>query len=111
MQLHLHYCCGELSDLHFISSKQCNQSSADDADHCCEKGRCCSFIHIDLKIDDSHQPSEPGRFALPVFCESARCIVPLIVEETAQSVRFSEDHSPPPNSKRYLLFHSLVFYA
>jgi hypothetical protein len=111
MQLHLHHCCGELSDLHFFASKECLQEPEGEDDHCCKKGNCCSFIHIDLKIDDSHQPSEPERFAPPVICEPTRCIAPIIIEETCQSASISEDHSPPLNSKRYLLFHSLVLYA
>jgi hypothetical protein len=111
VQLHLHYCCGELSDLHFFASKECHHEPEGKEDHCCKKGNCCSFIHIDLKVDDSHQPSETARFIPTTFSEPIVCSNPIASVSTAQAITFSKNDYPPPNSKRYLLFHSLVLYA
>ena len=111
MQLHLHYCCGHLSDFHFLPSDTCNHTSENNDDHCCKKGDCCSFIHIDLKVDESHQPSEIARFIPTIFSEQIVYSSPIACVNTAQAITFSKNDYPPPNSKRYLLFHSLVLYA
>jgi hypothetical protein len=111
MQLHLHYCCGELSDLHFFASTDCKQTPGDEEDHCCKKGNCCSFIHIDLKVDDSHQPSETARFIPIEIAQSSDYSVPCIAMLTGLTDFITESHSPPPISRRYVLYRSLVLYA
>jgi hypothetical protein len=111
MQLHLHYCCGQLSDFHFLPSDTCNHTSETNEDHCCKKENCCSFIHIDLRVEDSHQPSEIARFIPFDFSEPIVFCSPNIVRNDSSGIEFVENNSPPPNSKRYLLFGSLVLYA
>jgi hypothetical protein len=111
IQLHLHYCCGHLSDFHFLPVEHCSHGTESEDDHCCKKGNCCSFIHIDLKVDDSHQPSETARF-IPI--ETAPSIHFALQEQTKHSgfPDFeSESHSPPPICRRYVLYRSLVLYA
>jgi hypothetical protein len=110
IQLHVHYCCGEVSDVHLSAEQSCNHG-ADDDHNCCKKGSCCSYIHLDLTIDDSHQPSETASFT-PVDC-----ISPTIEHERLQVFSTSaytllrcEDASPPI-AKRFLLFHSMILYA
>lgn len=111
MQLHLHYCCGKLSDFHFLPSGECNHATESDEDHCCKKENCCSFIHIDLKVDDSHQPSETARFipldVAPTF-EFSVSEQPVLTGLCGFS---ADNHSPPPISRRYVLYRSLVLYA
>ena len=111
MQLHLHYCCGELSDFHFLPSDTCDHSSEKDDDQCCKKGNCCSFIHIDLKVDDSHQPSETARFSPIEIAESSDYSVPCKAMLTGITDLITERHSPPPIGRRYVLYQSLVLYA
>jgi len=112
VQLHLHYCCGHLSDFHFQATNDCEHGN--DEEHegdCCGKQHCCSFIHIDLKVDESHQPSELARFIPILFLEPNVPLPAMDVCANSNIIDFSENDSPPPNSKRYLLFHSLVLYA
>ena len=111
MQLHLHYCCGELADLHLFSAEQGCDSHANEDDHCCKKGNCCSFFEIDLRVDDSHQPSEQARYtpfeiAQPFVYRYATQNSPPRLEGFK-----SESHSPPPISRRFMLYGSLVLYA
>jgi len=111
MQLHFHYCCGELADLHLFSSAHCGHNEQQDEDHCCKKSNCCSFIHLDLKVDDSHQPSENFRLlpidvAQPIACYSTS--EPSVISRPGFT---SVSHSPPPISKRYVLYQALVLYA
>jgi len=111
MQLHLHYCCGELSDLHLFSAEQGCDSNANEDDHCCKKGSCCTFFEIDLSVDDSHQPSEQARYtpfeiAQPfVYRYATHNSLPRL-----EGFK-SESHSPPPISRRFMLYGSLVLYA
>lgn len=111
MQLHLHYCCGELSDLHFFASKECHQEPEGEEDHCCKKGNCCSFIHIDLKVDDSHQPSETARFTPLEIAQSFDYSLPSTDVLTSIKGFIKESHSAPPISRRYVLYRALVLYA
>jgi len=111
VQLHLHYCCGELSDLHFFATKECHQEPEGEEDHCCKKGSCCSFIHIDLKVDDSHQPSETARFIPIEIAQSFDYSLPCMAALNDQTGFITESHSPPPISRRYVLYRSLVLYA
>ncbi len=111
MQLHLHYCCGELADFHLLTSEHCTHDDGGSEDHCCKKENCCSFIHIDLRVEDSHQPSEIARFIPFDFSEPIVFCSPAIVRNDSSGIEFVENNSPPPNSKRYLLFGSLVLYA
>ena len=111
IQIHLHYCCGKLSDFHFFPTTTCDHSSGEDNDHCCKKNNCCSFLHIDLGIDDSHQPSESSRL---LTCEVSQTHIPCY-EQTHAPILIHRFHKPdssaPPNYPRYLLFRSLVYYA
>jgi hypothetical protein len=111
VQLHLHYCCGELSDFHFFASKDCKQTPSDHEDHCCKKGNCCSFIHIDLKVDDSHQPSETARFIPIEIAQSLDYSLSCMATLNGHTGFITESHSPPPISRRYVLYRSLVLYA
>jgi len=111
MQLHLHYCCGKLADLHLFSSEHCGHSEQSDEDHCCKKENCCSFIHIDLRVEDSHQPSEIARFIPFVFSDPLVYCPSNAVNNDSSRIEFVQNDSPPPNSKRYLLFNSLILYA
>jgi hypothetical protein len=108
--LHLHYCCGHLSDIHLFGQVNCNHDH-DDSDHCCKKNDCCSFVHVDLKIDDSHQPTESSAFHLvefPVKKEIAFNVVSF--NSLGSSFQTIEDSSPPIE-RRFVLFHSLMLYA
>ena len=111
MQLHLHSCCGKLSDFHFLSANHCDHSSESDNDHCCKKDNCCSFIHIDLKVDDSHQPSETARFTPIEIAESFDYSLASIAMLTGLKGFITESYSPPPLSRRYVLYRALVLYA
>ncbi len=111
MQLHLHYCCGELADFHLLTSEHCTHNNEGSEDHCCKNENCCSFIQIDLRVEDSHQPSEIARFIPFYFSEPIVFCSPTIVSNDSSGIEFVENNSPPPNSKRYLLFGSLVLYA
>jgi len=111
VQLHLHYCCGQFSDFHFFAVEHCNYEMGEEEDHCCKKENCCSFIHIDIKLDDSHQPSETSRI-VPIeiedsfgFCLQAKSTL------YSNTVFISQSDSPPPISRRYVLYRSLVLYA
>ena len=111
MQLHIHYCCGELSDFHLLTTEQCTHNDEGSEDHCCKKENCCSFIHIDLRVEDSHQPSEIARFIPFVFSDPIVYFPSNAVNNDSSRIEFVQNDSPPPNSKRYLLFGSLVLYA
>ncbi|MFM7234157.1 MAG: HYC_CC_PP family protein [Flavobacteriales bacterium] len=112
VQLHLHYCCGHLSDFHFISSSPCEHNSDQEKnDTCCGKKHCCSYVHIDLKVDDSHQPSETARF-IPVIIEGAFAhSFPILIHSASRCDTPPVKNAPPPDDERYLRFHSLVLYA
>jgi hypothetical protein len=111
VQLHLHYCCGQLSDMHFFSSPVCHHSSEDKNDHCCQKTNCCSYVHIDLSIDDSHQPSENARFIPFAELGKTEYVIPTSLSSIHAVDCFSERNIPPPDNKKFLLFHALVLYA
>jgi len=111
VQLHLHYCCGELSDVHFFNHHACNHSG-EDADHCCKKNNCCSYVHLDFSVEDSHQAASqtaPQHFKIeleePLFAAQAP------ITGSVQSPSPEADASPPPLSRRFVLFHSLILYA
>ena len=112
VQLHLHYCCGHLSDFHFIPIEHCDHhETSEHSEPCCEKENCCAFLHIDLKVHDSHQPSETASFIPFEAVDSFPISSPRdIAEFPSHSVAANLDFSPPDN-RRYLLFHSLVLYA
>ena len=109
VQIHLHYCCGHLADLHFFEEQHCDHH--DEHEHCGTTGNCCSFIHLDLKVDDSHEPSAMARFISLTVLEPVVYFVPIAVHSVFPGIEFSEKDFPPPNSRRYLLFQSLVLYA
>ena len=111
MQLHLHYCCGHLSDFHFLPVEDCSHDAESEDDHCCKKGNCCSFIHIDLKVDDSHQPSETARYTPIEINQSPVNCFPQLCEVHNDRGFVSESHSAPPIKRRYVLYRSLVLYA
>lgn len=112
IQLHLHYCCGHLADFHFITTQHCESAhEKEHGDTCCGKKECCAYVHIDLKVEDSHEPSETARFIpLGIFedtiftFQSAECCASQVV------VGFKPT-APPPDNKRYLKHRSLVLYA
>lgn len=111
MQLHLHYCCGELADLHLFSAEQGCDSRANEDDHCCKKGNCCSFFEIDLSVDDSHQPSEQARYTPFEIAQQLVYSLPSQISLMCMEGFSSVSHSPPPINRRYVLFGSLVLYA
>lgn len=111
MQLHMHYCCGELADLHLFSAEQGCEGHANDEDHCCKKGNCCSFFEIDLSVDDSHQPSEQARYTPFETARQLAYSAPKQISLLEPLDFCSESHSPPPISRRFVLYSSLVFYA
>lgn len=112
VQLHLHYCCGHLADFHFISSQRCEENAGEeDNDTCCGKSHCCSYVHINLKVDDSHQPSETARFEPIILENPSQFSFPLPKNNISRCDVPKEKNAPPPDDGRYLRFHSLVLYA
>jgi len=105
IQLHLHYCCGKLSDVAFFHSYD---GCADEDCGSCNLGKkCCQFEDVSFKIDDSHSSShfalslpKPGlpsyqlNFSLPQHKETsvsffaknkkeARRKVPIFISQQA----------------------------
>jgi hypothetical protein len=111
VQLHLHYCCGELSDIHLFNRHSCDHQQ-DNSDPCCKKSNCCSYVYLDFKVDDSHQPTASTEAQLQQLA-----IMPVLSTPQASIVRCEQtyslqaDASPPPIGHRYVLFHSLILYA
>jgi hypothetical protein len=64
-----------------------------------------------LRVEDSHQPSEIARFIPFDFSEPIVFYASKTASNDSPGIEFVENNSPPPNSKRYLLFGSLVLYA
>lgn len=111
IHLHMHYCCGKLSDISLVTNTACdhgsdNQSCGKKSDHC------CNFQDIALKIDDSHSASY-FKIVLPAVeisspgFKGADEVLSIIA--TNQHVVYA--HAPPADIPIYLSCCSLIFYA
>lgn len=110
VQLHMHYCCGQLSDIHLFVHESCNHAN-DDSDHCCKKNECCSFIHLDLKVDDTHQPADSFSFEPIDFSENVKPSLEGFARVESASLHSFVEDSSPPIARRFLLYQSLMLYA
>ena len=110
IQLHVHYCCGQLSDVHFFDQTSCNHTD-EDADHCCKKNSCCSYVHLDFNVDDSHEPTASMVYQTGIV-ETTPLVLSAHTPFAAHQSSFSfQEDSSPPIGRRYVLYHSLILYA
>lgn len=111
VQLRLHFCCGELSDIHVFDTSSCERHD-DTEKNCCKKPTCCSFVDISFKTDETHEPLPSFELPSlpPVFLNSFEH---THFQATLNDLAVCEEfESPPPQAhRRYLLFRSLVYYA
>jgi hypothetical protein len=110
VQLHLHYCCGHLSDIHLLGQEACNHHQ-EDSDHCCQKNECCSFVHLYLKVDDSHHPTASTAFEPFEIGAIESAVIDCCPFAPLHSSHVVAQDFSPPIERRYVLFQSLMLYA
>jgi hypothetical protein len=112
IHLHLHYCCGKLSDISIFSSKQCNHQEDHD-DTCCKKSsNCCQFQDVSLKLDESHNSSSFSFNILQPISDQVfnyAFVKQLIFEDLNREL--PKAHAPPAAVPIFIQHHSLVLYA
>ncbi len=54
IHLHMHYCCGQLSDISIFDHNACDHHDENDGGCCKKSTDCCRFEDITLKLDESH---------------------------------------------------------
>jgi hypothetical protein len=111
VQMHLHYCCGKLADIHFFSNHGCSHHDEEHDDDCSHESDCCSFVDLSLKVDESHeQVASVVLDVEPIQAEPSKypSCIPDLSSITVERYTSSTD---PPDEKRYLLYRSLVLYA
>jgi hypothetical protein len=110
IQVHLHYCCGNLKDVTFFSPVQscCDHEQGENnvIDHAC-----CQFDQIALKFESDH------------FSSSFSSLVSSEVKSLGFDWKLewcsSEEHDIPvfyqedtgPSLPRYICHHALIYYA
>jgi len=114
INLHLHYCCGKLANIHLVGSEHnCCDTTEHNHDGCELGKHCCSNEDIKVSIDEKHQPSQ---FKV-TFVASQSFPVSYTIREFAfiivakQTISFGTDSDPPAKLPVYLMQHSLLFYA
>lgn len=112
VQLHLHYCCGELADVNIFSSQNCTSQESDDQNCCHMTSNCCTYENLSFKLDDSHNPTY---FKLPLLPTTQDLTFEIPRHEfvsLSQNVNLSfEVHYPPTDRALFLLNHALILYA
>jgi hypothetical protein len=107
VHLHLHYCCGKLSEIHISSVPDdcCDQPNK----HACGyHTNCCETDLVDLVIEDEHFSSAfslwfaPHKLEVPVFYTAM---------STQENTSANAAHAPPIHRRRFLEHCSLLFYA
>ena len=111
VQMHLHYCCGKLADIHLFSDNDCSHHDDSHQDSCAHKSDCCSFIDINLKVDDSHELTSSILINTPQIADLSGDHIEVISTLSNASSTPISDPTNPPDLRRYLLFHALVLYA
>jgi hypothetical protein len=111
VQMHLHYCCGKLADIHLFSDNDCSHHDDNQQDSCALKSDCCSFIDINLKVDDSHEQTSPIHFSSPPIVHVLPEAIEVFASLNDATAAPISDPINPPDLRRYLLFHALVLYA
>lgn len=112
VQLHMHYCCGELADVNIFSTQTC-ASQESDAQNCCQMtSNCCTYESLSFKLDDSHNPTY---FTLPLLPTTQNLTIEMpchefVSIELGGNLSF-EFHHPPADKAIFLLNHALILYA
>jgi hypothetical protein len=107
VEVHTHYCGGELE--HVAINSSCNEETNSCEDEgCCGHDGCCSINDLYLVLDEDHKlPTEVTGFAitnqvLPVIAQPEP-----IIERTPAPELFHTDSGPP----LFLLNCSFTFYG
>jgi hypothetical protein len=111
IHLHLHYCCGKLSDVSLFNKQGCNHEEHQES--CCRKtDHCCSYADISLKIDESHSATY-FKVVLPDFelfsSHEQETVFPCRSGFLTEMV--PDQHAPPIGVPAYVMYRSLLFYA
>jgi hypothetical protein len=113
VHMHLHYCCGKLSDISFITAQGCDHENESESESCCKKSdHCCSYADISLKLDESHSGSY-FKIVLPTLAiESTGWVFTENTFTPFKKQSFHpRQHAPPADVPIYLSGCSLLFYA
>ena len=105
VEIRLHYCCGQLSDVHWYPKKQAPEEC--DNDHCCKAHKnCCSYQDICIKnCDDHHTPPLMSRLGYHQW-EEHNNTTPASIRPVSQKKIKTNSKEPPPQHKKksYIVF-------
>jgi hypothetical protein len=113
LHLHLHYCCGKLSDVGLFETRGCCEDQSENTDNSCSyASSCCTFENFDFKINEGHYATFFKTFPLKaidlvkqsLFVSSQDIIV---AEKTIPIYHIEPDDGVPI----YLRLESLKLYA
>ncbi len=113
IHLHVHYCCGKVSDFSLYEPvKSCcahDHESNDEGPSF--NSNCCDFEHYDLTIDESHQASFM-KLAFPRLISEKISTTDNVTEQAiAIHVPSLPTNGPPPDVPLFIKHQSLVLYA